>query len=131
MNDTNVPARYQSAAATTQATRPGLDDLDFLPINDLNLHTFPLTLLKLGQFLTETGTKREIDETRLSRMTVKYSNQLHLRPFSAKEIREQLWGGSGEWRGGGVLVEWFETSSNYGRFQAHYQFSFSRIVRLD
>jgi hypothetical protein len=112
-----------------KSTAPALEELDYYPINDLTLPPFNHTLLTLAQFLTETGTRREISETRLSQLTIKYCNQLHIRCFTAKEIREQLWGISGEIRGGGVRVEWFETSTNYGRFQAHYDFTFSRILR--
>jgi hypothetical protein len=132
MNDINPAAPNLTAASITpppRPIRPALDEIDFYPIEKLDLAPFIHTLLKLGQFLTQTGTRREIDETKLSTLTHKYSNKLHIRPYQAKEIREQLWGGSGEFRGGGVVVEWCETSPNYGRFQAHYEFSFSRIYR--
>jgi hypothetical protein len=94
-----------------QPIKPGLDEIDFYPLDGLNLHPFHLTLLKLGQFLTtkEWG-RRTINETKLSEMMFHRSNKLHIRPYSAKQIREQLWGQSGEWRGGGVRVEWCETS---------------------
>lgn len=134
MNDTNVPAQNHTTASIPEPAKPimpGLDEIDFCPIDSLNLHPFHLTLLKLGEFLTQTGTRREIDETRLSRLMMKHSNKLRIRPYQAKEIREQLWGGSGEFRGGGVVVEWCETSPSYGRFQAHYSFSFSPIYRPD
>jgi hypothetical protein len=128
MNDIITITETDNTASIIPA-RPGLDEIDFLPIEGLNLHPFQHTLLKLGQFLTKTGTRREISEAKLSRMMVRYCNQLHIRPFTAKEIREQLWGGSGEFRGGGVKVEWFETSCKYERRQAHYEFSFSQIYK--
>lgn len=125
----NNTAQYNNDVPA-QSTAPALEELDFHPVDAFKYCPFTHALLKLGQFLTEKeSTRRGITEANLSSLMCKHCHALNIRPYTAREIREQLWGESGEFRGGGVRVECVEVSPSYGRRQAHYEFSFSRILK--
>src|ERR1035441_959899 len=77
LNLSNQPDHILVQAEPTKQIMPGLDDLDFCPIDSLNLHPFQLSLLKLGHLSLANGVL-QID-----------NSQFHVSD-PAKPVRETL-----------------------------------------
>jgi len=105
----------------------GYKSIDFPAVNEAQ--RFEFSMLRLARIFTaKDGEKLDLTAGQISRLLNKHRDQIH--PFSAREIKERLWDLPNEIRGGGVLVEWFETDQSHRRNDPpHFNVSFRRLYQ--
>ena len=103
----------------------GYKSIDVPILNDAQ--RFEFSMLRLGRILTAKEEERmDFTAAKISKLMDKH--QKMLTPYSAKEIKERLWNLCGEFRGGGIKVEWFDTGRPHRRNDPpHFSISFSRL----
>lgn len=125
--NTNLPTT-EIGLADNYDTTWGYKSIDVPAINEAQ--RFEFSMLKLARIFTDKeGEKLDLSAGQISRLLYKHRD---LHSFSAREIKERLWDLPNEIRGGGVLVEWFETDQPHRRnAPPHFNVSFRRLYNPD
>ena len=125
--NTNLPTT-EIGLADNYDTTWGYKSIDVPAVNEAQ--RFEFSMLKLARIFTDKeGEKLDLSAAQISRLLYKHRD---LHSFSAREIKERLWDLPNEIRGGGVVVEWFETDQPHRRNDPpHFNVSFRRLYNPD